>query len=640
MPPSRGGDILATSAGMLDFGQDRYRELSDALLGQVLPGSDGRSYPLRQRLGEGGQGWVFRATWDGSVDVVVKVLRPDTANTEALARFQREANVLRALSQQALPNPHVVRFYDHAYARIELAATGEAWELPFTVLELVDGETLEKAIATSKPRGLGLDRARRILRHMVLALEGVHARNVIHRDLKPSNVLLARVSGREIAKVTDFGIAKLLEPDIHRTTHLAGATIGYAPPEQFENGNLRVGRPTDVFALAAIFYEMLTGQPAFPIAANAHPLLAVVRLLNEAPPTLAKARDKLPPELAYHPEAIAAADVVLTRALAAEPRDRHATVTELFEAMERALSSVGSTPSIPVRPPGSAVFIRPSAPPGELDSAIARTAQAEPSRMSRPQVSLRDVSRAEQVSWRCVTAPLSPRAFRAISVSAAGDRAVGLGARGPAIWLGGPWTPLAVPGGVDPATIRNGAWYADRLFLAGASPIVVALDPTGGVMHWLIESRGDCFHGLFADGAGIVLCGERPTPGGPLGILVDVPQAPRGGQRSVLMGVPGAKALAAVVRLAGGTIMACGDQGSVACVTRNERPRGVSLCAAQLVGVAAASDGTAIAVGGGGFAFAVWAPLESRLEAVQTTKDLFAIARSPEGVMWSAGDAG
>lgn len=61
------------------------RASPDALVGQVLPGSDGRLYPLRERIGEGGQGWVFRATWSGSIDVVVKVLRPDTANQDSAA---------------------------------------------------------------------------------------------------------------------------------------------------------------------------------------------------------------------------------------------------------------------------------------------------------------------------------------------------------------------------------------------------------------------------------------------------------------------------------------------------------------------------------------------------------------------------
>ena len=242
----------------------RLRALRDVLPGQVLPGTDGSLYPLRERIGEGSQGWVFRATWNGSVDVVVKVLRPEAATRDTLSRFQREAQVLRMLSQQPRPNPHVVRFFDHAYATISVPDTGDTWNLPFTVLEYVDGVTLETVLAAASPAGLGVDRSRRILRHTSLALRDVHAQNVVHRDLKPSNILIALSGEREIAKVTDFGLAKLIDGTGQKTT-FAGATVGYAPPEQFEQGNKRVGRHTDVFSLATIFYELLTGATAFPL---------------------------------------------------------------------------------------------------------------------------------------------------------------------------------------------------------------------------------------------------------------------------------------------------------------------------------------------------------------------------------------
>jgi serine/threonine-protein kinase len=325
---------------MQDLKADPLRDLADALLGQVLPGSQGRHYPLEKRIGEGAQGWVFRATWNGTIDVVVKVLRPDVTSPEALARFQREAQVLRMLSQQGTPNPHVVRFFDHAYARVEVPATGKWWDLPFTVLELVDGETLERALARAQPDGLGLDRARRILHHVALALEDVHAHDVVHRDLKPSNVLLTTTAGREIAKVTDFGLAKMLDPAMQRTKNLAGATVGYAPPEQFEDGNHRVGRQTDVFSLAAIFYEMVTGIPAFPFPPNAHPFTVVIRILNDERPALVRVTSRLPRELSERPDAVAALDAELARALSPEPGDRHATIIEFFSALSAALTGV------------------------------------------------------------------------------------------------------------------------------------------------------------------------------------------------------------------------------------------------------------------------------------------------------------
>ncbi len=273
---------------------------------------------------------------------------PNAVMSEALARFAREAHVLRTLSQRPAHNPHLVRFHDHGRASVHVAATGTSWDLPFTVLELVEGETLEAAIARAHPDGLGLARALRILRHVALALEDVHGffENIVCRDLKPIERSCSRArgggrdgGGAETAKVTDFGIAKLLDAGVNRTTRLAGVTVGYAPPEQFEDGNRRVGRATDVFALAAIFYEMLTGQPAFPIRPGSHPLLVIVRLLNEAPPALARA-GVVPRELQGRPGAVAAIDVELSRALSPEPDDRHPTAMALLEAIERALTGV------------------------------------------------------------------------------------------------------------------------------------------------------------------------------------------------------------------------------------------------------------------------------------------------------------
>jgi serine/threonine protein kinase len=647
-PCAREGAILLAQLAVLDL-EDPFVNLPQALVGQVLPGTDGRQYPLRDRLGEGGQGWVFRATWNGSVDVVVKVLRPDTATSEALARFQREAQVLRALSQQPLPNPHVVRFYDHAYARVQIAATGRSWDLPFTVLELVDGETLEHAIAQS-PGGIGLERSRRILRHTVLALEDVHARNIIHRDLKPSNILLARAGHREIAKVTDFGLAKLLDPGMSRTTHLAGATVGYAPPEQFENGNLRVGRPTDVFSLAAIFYEMVTGKPAFPIDANAHPLLVIARILTESPPALARAKT-IPRELAERPDVVAAVDAELSRALSSEPGDRHPTATAFFEAVERSFSTFSGTPSIPAIPLGGRVVVRPSSPPGAEDFGLAATigqaARPEaPSSMTATaavapaaQGTSRDVARAETLVWQRISPALLSVGFRAIAIAPAGGRAVALGLRGPAQWARGQWTRLDLPPGIAPGTMRAVAWYDERIVVAGGAAIVT-LDELGRATTWRLDPPGIVLHGAFVDGGGVVLVGERPGPSGPLGIVAEVPNGAPAGSAARVSEAPGCGALRAAIRFAGG-VLACGDAGALVLMRPAAGPpRVVKACPASLTALRAAPDGSAVVVGTGGFAFRVSPSLDAQLDAMQTTRDLFAVTAGPDGSLWCGGDAG
>ena len=122
--------------------------VSDLLPGQVLRGTGGVRYHLRERIGEGGQGWVFAASWNepDGYRVVVKVMRPDVVSAESLSRFEREASVLRMLGQAARPNPHVVRFFDHAKDTLVDPSGGDPIEIFFTVLECVAGPTLEKVL--------------------------------------------------------------------------------------------------------------------------------------------------------------------------------------------------------------------------------------------------------------------------------------------------------------------------------------------------------------------------------------------------------------------------------------------------------------------------------------------------------------
>jgi len=653
---------------MLNVETDPLAALSDALLGLVLPGSDGQRYPLRERIGEGGQGWVFRATWNGSVDVVVKVLRPDAVNAESLARFRREADVLRLLSQQASANPHIVRFFDHAQATVEVPATGKAWELPFTVLEYVDGLTLEQALEQSRPSQFGLDRARRVLRHVVLALRDVHSHNVIHRDLKPSNILLTSPGGREIAKVTDFGLAKLLDPGLQRTTALAGATVGYAPPEQFENGNLRVGRHTDVFSLAAIFYELVSGRPAFPFQTNDHPLMVIVRILHEARPAFARVARDLPRELAERPDVVAALDAELSRALSPKPEERHETVDELHEALERALGALSAAPSLPLSGAPRAVIVRKSSPPMKPwrpPSPIAQDGAFEatlPAFVVPATTPVPDRPREEAppnfvdalsgefatargattsiptatLTWRVISPPVVADGMRAIAVAAGGEVAVGAGPYGIARWQGQGWFNVDTPSSLDPRLFAAAAWAGDTAFVAGASPVVLGIGADGGLRMWQVDAPGVTFHGMCADPAGVVLVGERAVPGGEVGVIAEISLGDRSAVRVQAVDVIGCGALRGVARLPPG-LLACGDAGTLV-FTQPGSPRRVSqVCEPPLHAVVALGDGTAITVGGGAFVFHVWPTLEARLEAMQTTRDVFALALGPDGSAWCGG---
>ncbi len=135
---------------------------------------------------------------------------------------------------------------------------------------------------------------------------------------------------------------------------LIGATVGYAPPEQYEAGNPRVSARTDVFSLAAIAHELFAGRPAFPVAPKEGALRVLARMMTGPPPSiLSDAR--LPPELAARPDLAAAIDVALVRALDPEPSARYASVEELFAALEpsmRAALSVSIAATGEVAPSG------------------------------------------------------------------------------------------------------------------------------------------------------------------------------------------------------------------------------------------------------------------------------------------------
>ncbi|MBV9946331.1 MAG: serine/threonine protein kinase, partial [Myxococcales bacterium] len=509
----------------------RLVSLRDALPGQVLLGTRGARYHLRERVGEGGQGWVFRANWDepGGYAVVVKVLRPDAVTAESLARFEREAHVLRMLGQDARPNPHVVRFFDHATARLVVPAGGDPVDLPFTVLEYVRGHTLEHVLQRSRGAGLALDRTRRIARQIVLALEDVHAQKVVHRDLKPSNVLLATEGDNEIAKVTDFGLVKLVDIGLGRTTALAGASLGYAPPEQFEQGNRRVGVRTDVFSFAAILYEMLTGAKAFPYGDGENPLVVVTRLLNGPRPRCASTRGALPHELAMRPDLVERLDAILTRATAAEPGERPTSIEELWAAIEPILRAASERRSIPGGAPlggagdaATAVDLRtppPPAPPRPpvgptVDGPVAAPPNAAPS----PDVE-RALARPAAWTWRIRVASIRPALVRAAAFDPSGESAVAIGPAGHLAWHSSSaagWMTPASALGVEAPRVRGLAWLrVGGLVAFGARGLVAQFSPGTGTEAWTVPDPEITFLGAHVDAQGttVTLVGERPARG-------------------------------------------------------------------------------------------------------------------------------
>jgi serine/threonine protein kinase len=242
-------------------------------------------YEITGTLGAGGMGEVYRGkdTRLGRA-VAVKVLPDQVASApEALARFEREARAVAALS-----HPNILSIHDFG------TDAGRA----YAVTELLEGETLRRRVDGSPmPVRKVLDYGSQI----ALGLAAAHEKGVIHRDLKPENIIITD-DGR--VKILDFGLARLEGPvagedltasptmDVGTRPGTIMGTMGYMSPEQVR-GKVADAR-ADIFSLGAVLYEMMTGKKAF-----AHPTPAdtMSAILKEDPPSLQVAGLEIPPAL-------------------------------------------------------------------------------------------------------------------------------------------------------------------------------------------------------------------------------------------------------------------------------------------------------------------------------------------------------
>ena len=216
------------------------------------------AYEIKSALGAGGMGEVYRAK-DTKLgrDVALKILPSSFTNDpERVARFRREAQVLASLN-----HPHIAQIY----------GLDESGGTQFLILELVDGESLDRRIARGP---IPVDEALGITRQIAEALEAAHEKGIIHRDLKPANIA-ATTDGQ--VKVLDFGLAKALEtvsgssdlinsPTITSPAMMTGVgvilgTAAYMAPEQAKGR--AADKRSDIWALGCVLYEMLTGVRAF-----------------------------------------------------------------------------------------------------------------------------------------------------------------------------------------------------------------------------------------------------------------------------------------------------------------------------------------------------------------------------------------
>jgi eukaryotic-like serine/threonine-protein kinase len=268
------------------------------------------TYKIEALLGRGGMGSVFLASHRrlAGKHVAIKILHTELEDADIVARFRREAEIAAKLN-----HPNIVGVIDY-----NLTPDG----MPYLVLDYLEGETLAHRIARGP---LPLEHVLSILRQIGSALAAAHRAGIVHRDLKPQNIFLVptEVDGRlvEIAKVLDFGISKIRGSQTVKTQDSALlGTPQYMAPEQATGQHANVDERTDLFALGAIVYEMLSGQPAFSGASIPE---VVFKVVYEQPVPLSQYAPSVPP-------AIVAA---VNQAMAKPADERFPSVTRFVEAI-------------------------------------------------------------------------------------------------------------------------------------------------------------------------------------------------------------------------------------------------------------------------------------------------------------------
>ena len=262
-------------------------------------------YRLLSLLGEGGMGEVWRAH-DTVIDrvVAIKVLSAKLSKDEEFQRrFRREAHGAARLN-----TPHVVPIYDY----------GEIDGQLFVCMRLIEGRDLAAVLADGP---LEPARAVRIIGQVAEALHAAHGIGLIHRDIKPSNILL---DDRDFAYLIDFGIARVADDTRMTKTGNTIGTFAYIAPERLSLEGEEDAR-VDIYSLACVLYECLTGQP--PFNADTMPRLMMAHL--QAPP---------PRPSITRPDVPVQVDEVIATGMAKDPDQRYATTIELADAARDAIT--------------------------------------------------------------------------------------------------------------------------------------------------------------------------------------------------------------------------------------------------------------------------------------------------------------
>jgi hypothetical protein len=239
-----------------------------------------------------------------------------------------------------------------------------------------------------------------------------------------------------------------------------------------------------------------------------------------------------------------------------------------------------------------------------------------------------------------VTRSLSPGTVRAAAFAPNGELGIAAGPNGAAKWERGLWAGLNLPPVVDVRNVRGVHWANKGALLLGEQGLVVRITPNGNVEPWPVPDRELTFHGAHVDDIGTVtLVGERPArpnqprtaPGSTIGVLAQMSNE----RLTLVADAPSCTRLRGATRLMGGAVVACGEWGALVRLEMGVAEGIGPICGGHLHAIMAVADGGAVTVGVGGHALYVNGRLEAQLEAVQTTRDLYALTLSDDGAGWA-----
>ena len=266
----------------------------------------GGRYTLGEKIGEGGNGSVYRAHHALlRRPTAIKVVLPEKVGAETLQRFERE---VQAMSQ--LTHWNTVAVYDYGNSSSGVF---------YYAMEYLDGINLENLVIDHGM--LPADRVIAVLTQVCAALGEAHRRGIIHRDIKPANIILCeRGDVPDVAKVVDFGLAKEIDSSSQDTTHSILGTPAYIAPEAVTDP-AAIGPGADIYALGAVGYFLLTGRRVFEAKTTVE--LCIMHVTATPKPPSLMTTKRIPPEL----------EALILRCLAKSPSERPATAAELAKLL-------------------------------------------------------------------------------------------------------------------------------------------------------------------------------------------------------------------------------------------------------------------------------------------------------------------